>query len=122
MDGVHLDDPNRAVAARTLLGGEGLIGVSCALSRHAAMVAGEAGADYVMFGSLADLPEADGELADMVAWWSEMFVLPCVAAGRLNVALCRALVRAGADMLAVRLGEAGAADLASALCSPGEYL
>ena len=83
-DGVHLDDPDRVAAARTLLGPDRLIGVSCGLSRHAAMVAGEAGADYVMFGALRDTPEREGELADTVAWWSELFVLPCAAGGRLS--------------------------------------
>lgn len=121
-DGVHLDDPDRVAAARELMGDQALIGVSCALSRHAAMVAGEAGADYVMFGALADRPAADGELAETLAWWSELFVLPCVAAGRLDADLAEAFVAAGADLLAVRLSDGGVAALAGTLqpASPGE--
>lgn len=121
-DGVHLDDPDRVAAARKLLGEQALIGVSCSLSRHAAMVAGEAGADYVMFGALADRPTADGELAEALAWWSELFVLPCVAAGRWDADLATAFVGAGADLLAMRLSDGGVAALARALrpASPGE--
>ena len=44
--------PSRSRQPRRQLGRERLIGVACGLSRHAAMVAGEAGADYVLFGSL----------------------------------------------------------------------
>ena len=121
-DGVHLDDPDRVAAARKLLGDQALIGISCTLSRHAAMVAGEAGADYVMFGALADRPAADGELAEALAWWSELFVLPCVAAGRLDASLAAMLVEAGADLLAVRLTDGGVAALARTLrpASAGE--
>ena len=103
-DGVHLDDPGRVAAARALLGSDGLVGVACGLSRHAAMVAGDAGADYVMFGPLDQKPEIDGDVADLVAWWSDLFVLPCAAAGRLTPELALSLAHAGADLLAVRHG------------------
>jgi thiamine-phosphate pyrophosphorylase len=103
-DGVHLDDPGRVAAARGLLGAGGLVGVSCGLSRHAAMVAGDAGADYVMFGPLDQEPETDGDVAELVAWWCDLFVLPCAAAGRLAPELALSLVHAGADLLAVRHG------------------
>jgi thiamine-phosphate pyrophosphorylase len=103
-DGVHLDDAGRVAAARGLLGADGLVGVSCGLSRHAAMVAGDAGADYVVFGSLDQEPETDGDVADLVAWWSDLFVVPCAAAGRLTPELALSLAHAGADLLAVRHG------------------
>jgi thiamine-phosphate pyrophosphorylase len=99
-DGVHLDDPGQVAAARALLGAQALVGAGCGRSRHAAMVAGEAGADYVMFGALDRAP-ADDELADLVTWWTELFVLPAAAAGRHTPERAAALARAGADFLAV---------------------
>jgi thiamine-phosphate pyrophosphorylase len=69
------------------------------------MEAGEAGADYVMFGE----PDAAGHrpsfdaVVDRVAWWAEVFEVPCVAyAARLEE--IPALAGAGADFVAV--GEA----------------
>jgi thiamine-phosphate pyrophosphorylase len=120
-DGVHLDDPGRVALARGLLGADGLVGVSCGLSRHAAMVAGDAGADYVMFGPLDQEPETDGDVAELVAWWSDLFVLPCAAAGLLTPELALSLAHAGADLLAVRHGGSeprhGLSALAGALAS-----
>ncbi|WP_439597141.1 thiamine phosphate synthase [Falsiroseomonas sp.] len=104
-DGVHLGqgdgDP---LAARKLLGAEAMIGVTCHASRHLAMEAGEAGADYVAFGAFfptgtkETVHQADPEILE---WWSEMFELPCVAIGGITAANCPPLVRAGADFLAV---------------------
>ena len=77
-DGVHLDTPEMLMSARRLLGLERLIGVACDLSRHAAMVAGDEGADYVTFGS-PDRADPVDELAELVGWWSELFVIPVAA-------------------------------------------
>ena len=86
---------------RRSLGAERLIGASCGLSRHAAMVAGEAGADYVLFGSLA--ARTGDQVVELVAWWSELFVLPCAAAGpALARDGARALAARGADFLATQ--------------------
>lgn len=104
-DGVHLGqgdgDPR---AARRLLGPEATIGVTCHASRHLAMEAGEAGADYVAFGAF--FPTGSKETAhraapELLAWWSGLFELPCVAIGGITAANCAPLVRAGADFLAV---------------------
>lgn len=101
-DGVHLSDPRGVGAARERLGRERIVGAACGFSRHAAMVAGEAGADYVMFGDF-DHPAAPGdELCELVAWWHELFVIPCAAAGRPDATTLRALAGAGADFLALR--------------------
>jgi len=104
-DGVHLGqgdgDP---VAARKLLGAEAMIGVTCHASRHLAMQAGEAGADYVAFGAFFPTDtKATQHVAevDLLAWWSEMFEIPCVAIGGIGAANCAPLVQAGADFLAV---------------------
>ena len=104
-DGVHLGqgdgDPREA---RALLGPFGQIGVTCHDSRHLAMEAGEAGADYVAFGAF--FPTATKETAhrpdpSILAWWSRLFELPCVAIGGITPENGRLLVEAGADFLAV---------------------
>ena len=68
-DGVHLPDLKTYGAARDRLGHDAIIGVSCDRSRHDAMEAGEAGADYVAFA--ADL--------ELVRWWAELMLVPVVA-------------------------------------------
>jgi thiamine-phosphate pyrophosphorylase len=104
-DGVHLGQQDGdPVAARKLLGAEATIGVTCHDSRHLAMEAGEAGADYVAFGAF--FPTSTKETVhrpepDLLEWWSEMFEIPCVAIGGITAANCAPLVRAGADFLAV---------------------
>jgi thiamine-phosphate pyrophosphorylase len=95
-DGVHLGSGAADVAAsRDALGVERILGVSCGYSRDAAMAAGEAGADYVAFGDL-DRP-AGQQVYDLLGWWSELFVLPCLAEVAITADNCARLVRAGAD-------------------------
>lgn len=104
-DGAHLGqtDGDHA-AARRALGPERTLGLTCHASRHLAMEAGEAGADYVAFGAF--FPTATKETQhraepDLLAWWSGVFELPCVAIGGITANNCAPLVRAGADFLAV---------------------
>lgn len=104
-DGVHLGqgdgDPREARAA---LGPAAQIGVTCHDSRHLAMEAGEAGADYVAFGAFYPTTTKQVEHhadAVLLSWWTTMFELPCVAIGGITPANARALVDAGADFLAV---------------------
>jgi thiamine-phosphate pyrophosphorylase len=97
-DGVHLGSDAAAVAAsRAALGRERILGVSCGRSRDAAMVAGEAGADYVGFGDRGRRPAP--ELYELLRWWSELFVLPCLAEATVTIDDCVALARAGADFV-----------------------
>ena len=99
-DGVHLGGGAADVpACRAALGSERIVGVSCACSRDAAMTAGEAGADYVGFGDLGQRP--GHEVYELLRWWSELFVLPCLAEAAVTAEDCAALARAGADFLAV---------------------
>jgi thiamine-phosphate pyrophosphorylase len=104
-DGVHLGQSDGdPVAARRLLGAEATIGVTCHASRHLAMEAGEAGADYVAFGAFFTTGTKEVQHRaepEILEWWSEMFELPCVAIGGITAANCAPLVRAGADFLAV---------------------
>lgn len=104
-DGAHVGaedtDPARA---RAVLGDDLQLGVSCYDSRDAAMLAGEAGADYVAFGAFFPSPTKATEVrasTDLLAWWAEMMELPVVAIGGITPANCAPLVRAGADFLAV---------------------
>ncbi|MFZ1661303.1 MAG: thiamine phosphate synthase, partial [Paracoccaceae bacterium] len=91
--GVHLMDSARSVrAARKELGADAIVGTYCGNSRDAGMNAGEAGADYVTFGPVAD-PLGTAKLADedLFAWWSEMVEVPVVAEGGLTPELVAAL-------------------------------
>jgi thiamine-phosphate pyrophosphorylase len=104
-DGVHLGqgdgDPKEA---RRLLGPNAQIGVTCHASRHLAMEAGEAGADYVAFGAFYPTTTKDTHhrpAPEILRWWSGLFELPCVAIGGITPDNARPLVDAGADFLAV---------------------
>ncbi len=106
-DGVHLGqedgDPREA---RQELGRDAQIGVTCHASKHLAMEAGEAGADYVAFGAFypsttKDKGDAERPGPDLLAWWTRLFEIPCVAIGGITPDNCPPLVEAGADFLAV---------------------
>jgi thiamine-phosphate pyrophosphorylase len=104
-DGVHLGqsdgDPREA---RQLLGPSAQIGVTCHDSRHLAMEAGEAGADYVAFGAFFPTGTKDvfhRPEPSILGWWSTLFEIPCVAIGGITPENGRGLVEAGADFLAV---------------------
>jgi thiamine-phosphate pyrophosphorylase len=103
-DGVHLGQDDGSVAdARARLGKAAQIGVTCHASRHLAMEAGEAGADYVAFGAFFPSSTKDTKHAaepDLLQWWARLFELPCVAIGGITAANCGPLVEAGADFLA----------------------
>lgn len=104
-DGVHLGQSDGTVAeARDALGREAQIGVTCHASRHLALEAGEAGADYVAFGAFFPSTTKDSEHRaelELLEWWHEMVEIPSVAIGGITPANCRPLIEAGADFLAV---------------------
>ncbi len=107
-DGCHIGQEDMPYAeARQLLGDAKVIGVTCHNSRHLAMQAGEAGADYVAFGAF--YPSATKQAKtqaqpELIAWWSELFTTPCVAIGGIEVENAPPLIEAGADFLAVSAG------------------
>ena len=120
-DGVHLgQDDGDAREARALLGPAAQIGVTCHDSRHLAMEAGEAGADYVAFGAFFPTATKDvkhqAETA-LLGWWSAVFELPCVAIGGITPENGKALVTAGADFLAVSGAVWNSADPAAAVAA-----
>lgn len=104
-DGVHLGQDDGDVAdARARLGRDAQIGVTCHDSRHLAMEAGEAGADYVAFGAF--FPTQTKEVRhvatpDLLTWWQGLMEIPCVAIGGITPENAAPLVEAGADFLAV---------------------
>ncbi len=124
-DGVHLGQSDGDVReARERLGREAQIGVTCHASRHLAMDAGEAGADYVAFGAFfpttTKLVEHHAE-PEILTWWQSIFELPCVAIGGITPENCTELVRAGADFLAVSAAVWGG-DEAAAVRAFGEAI
>ena len=100
-DGAHLVGPDALRAAVETLKPNYIAGAGSLRSRHDAMVAAEAGADYVMFGEpdvAGHRPSRDAVI-DRVAWWAELFEIPCVGyAGALDD--IDALAAAGADFVA----------------------
>ena len=104
-DGAHLPDVAALEAALAHLKPAHIAGCGGLQSRHDAMLAGEHGADYVMFGE----PDARGfrpfeTVLERVAWWAEIFVPPCVAwVTRLDE--ITPLAKAGADFVAVGDGD-----------------
>jgi thiamine-phosphate pyrophosphorylase len=107
-DGVHIGQDDASYdEAREAVGRDGIVGVTCHNSRHLAIHAADAGADYVAFGAF--FPTSTKEPKEMaeieiVRWWAEMMVVPCVAIGVITVKNCKPLIEAGADFLAVSSG------------------
>lgn len=104
-DGVHIGQSDATYAqARDLLGEDKTVGVTCHNSRHLGLLAGEAGADYVAFGAF--FPTSTKEAPTraepaLLEWWRYATTVPCVAIGGITPENCGALVRAGADFIAV---------------------
>jgi thiamine-phosphate pyrophosphorylase len=104
-DGVHVGPEDTPYAeARALLGPERIVGVTCRDSRHEAITAAEAGADYVAFGAFFPTKTKEAKARaepEILRWWSEIMTVPCVAIGGITPENCPPLVKAGADFLAV---------------------
>ena len=101
-DGAHIAGIEAFAAALATLKPERIAGAGGLRSRHDAMLAGENGADYVMFGE----PDRRGHrppfeaIGERIQWWSELVEIPCIgyagAAGEV-----RPLAQAGADFIAL---------------------
>ena len=107
-DGVHVGQEDASYAdAREYLGPDRIVGVTCHNSRHLAIEAAEQGADYVAFGAFFQTatkePKTRAE-PEIIEWWSELMVVPCVAIGGITVENAAPLISAGADFLAVASG------------------
>jgi thiamine-phosphate pyrophosphorylase len=79
-DGAHLTGIAAMEDAMPSLKPDRIVGVGGLSTRHDSMAAGEAGADYVLFGE----PDAEGQrpsaeaIAERLGWWDELFEPPCV--------------------------------------------
>jgi thiamine-phosphate pyrophosphorylase len=104
-DGVHVGQGDAPYAeARRIVGPNATVGVTCHDSRHLAMEAAEAGADYVAFGAFFPTSTKDAPTRcelETLTIWQETMQTPCVAIGGITPENCGPLVRAGADFLAV---------------------
>jgi len=118
-DGVHLGQSDGDIReARALLGPQAQIGKTCHDSRHLAMEAGEAGADYVAFGAFYPTMTKPSDYRpdpSILSWWSAVFEIPCVAIGGIVADNAKPLVDAGADFLAVCQAVWGNEDAAAAV-------
>jgi thiamine-phosphate pyrophosphorylase len=101
-DGAHFIGSDALVSAIGKLKPQRIAGVGQLSTRHDAMISAETGADYVMFGD----PDARGArpslaaIAERVAWWSELFEIPCVAYAE-RFGDMGELCAAGADFIAI---------------------
>ena len=107
-DGVHVGQEDVSCAeARRIVGPDRQVGVTAKASRHLAMEAAEAGADYVAFGaffpSATKIVTTPADL-EIVEWWSGLMEIPCVAIGGITVENAAPVIAAGADFLAVAGG------------------
>lgn len=125
-DGVHLGQSDGDIReARALLGPSAQIGRTCHDSRHLAMEAGEAGADYVAFGAFyptTTKPSNYRPAPSILSWWSSLFEIPCVAIGGITADNAKPLIEAGADFLAVCQAVWGKSDPEAAVRAFGEIL
>jgi thiamine-phosphate pyrophosphorylase len=125
-DGVHLGQSDGDIReARALLGPSAQIGKTCHDSRHLAMEAGEAGADYVAFGAFYPTTTKPSDYRpdpSILSWWSTLFEIPCVAIGGITPENAVPLVQAGADFLAVCQAVWGKDDPAAAVQAFAEMI
>ena len=118
-DGVHVGQSDASYAeARKIVGKDRMVGVTCHDSRHLAMEAAEAGADYVAFGAFFPTTTKDAATRaepEILTIWQETMEVPCVAIGGITSANVRGLATAGADFVAVSAGVWSHGDPAAAV-------
>ena len=107
-DGVHVGQQDAPYEeARSLLGKDKIVGVTCHDSYHLAMEAGEAGADYVAFGAFFPTQTKDAPThapIELLEDWAIAMEVPVVAIGGITIDNAAPLIKAGADFLAVSAG------------------
>ena len=104
-DGVHIGQNDTPyLEARNLVGDDFIVGVTCHNSKHLAMEASEAGADYVAFGAFyvsSTKERVHTAEPNILEVWSQITNVPCVAIGGITPDNCQPLIEAGADFIAV---------------------
>ncbi len=123
-DGVHLPAGlsvrDRVDAARAVLGADASIGIDAGGSRHAAMEAGEAGAEYVAFGIGDGSDAALAARDELIAWWGEIFEVPCVALDLVSADDVRTANRNGADFAGLQLAAGASPDAVATLAGDAD--
>ena len=118
-DGVHLGRDDEALAAaRSRLGDDAIIGVSCYDEPDRALAAARNGADYVAFGSFfpsVTKPGAARATTGLVAAVRPRIGIPIVAIGGITPENAPPLLECGVDLLAVVNAVFGAPDIAQAV-------
>jgi thiamine-phosphate pyrophosphorylase len=99
VDGVHIEGAGGGLhAALARFKPDGIVGIGAIMDRDDAMTAGESGVDYLMFG---DGPAETFETThERIAWWAEIFNVPCVAYAR-RLDEIAPLAEAGAEFVAL---------------------
>jgi thiamine-phosphate pyrophosphorylase len=101
-DGAHLTGIEALQEALPSLKPDRIAGIGGLATRHDSMAAGEAGADYVLFGE----PDAKGQrpsneaISERLQWWAELFEPPCVGFAA-SIAEAGEFAAAGADFVLV---------------------
>jgi len=107
-DGVHIGQQDATYGeARAAVGRDRIVGVTCHNSKDLAFEAGEAGADYVAFGSF--FPTTTKEVQyhadiELLEGWAKFMTVPVVAIGGITVENAKPLIDAAADFIAVSSG------------------
>ncbi len=115
-DGVHLQVQTDGTVtaliaeARAALGAASNIGIDAGISRHRAMEAGEAGADYIAFGATEGTALARQARDDLVSWWSDIFEVSCVTLDVLSADEAAIAESDGADFIALTLPSGASVD------------
>jgi thiamine-phosphate pyrophosphorylase len=101
-DGVHIIGMETLKPALAMLKPAHIVGCGRLATRHDAMLAAEAGADYVMFGEpdeAGQRPSFDA-IVERLSWWAELFEVPCVGFAS-TLQEVEPLAVAGADFVAL---------------------
>ena len=104
-DGFHVDLADQAAMEAVGRNGNGLmVGVGGLKTRHAAMTAGEAPVDYLLFG---DPDRAQGEAIHpkslaLARWWAELFEIPCAVTGGTALSCAAEAAEATIEFIALR--------------------
>lgn len=124
-DGVHLPPSKAALVAfreaREILDTRSIVGVDVGRTRHDAMTLGEEGADYIAFGIPAHVEDRDTARArrrELIAWWAEIFEVPCVAFDVETPEEAHDLAASGADFIALRIPAGTAPEAVDDFLSP----
>lgn len=103
-DGIHVAGLPALAEALDRLAGRAIVGAGGLKTRHEAMEAAEAGADYVFFGLLDrdDDEEVHRKTLDLAGWWAPLFETPCVALAGHRLSSVTDCARTGAEFVALR--------------------